>query len=148
MQVILQIFRPIPNNTSHLRDTSHNRSEIKQFLQKGKGFTLIELMVVIVIVGILASVGIGILMNARERACISSIKSDLSSAYTISTIAYNDNPDEEIDLDTLYAKGLVQSENVVLTVVDGDWDTLSITGTHPNVIAVYELDNTGRIFRQ
>ena len=148
MKVILQIFQPIPKDTSPLLDTSHTHPETEQSLQKEKGFTLIELMVAIVIVGILASIGIGVLMNARERACISSIKSDLTNAYKIVTFVYDENTDDEIDLDVLIARGLVSSENVVLTVVDGNWDSFSMTGTHPNVIAVYELDNTGRIFKQ
>ena len=148
MRVVLQVFRPIPKNTSPLLDTSHNRPDIKQLLQKEKGFTLIEIMVVIVIMGILASIGMGILINTREKACVSSIKSDLSNAYKVSAAFYAESPDDEIDLDILNAKGLVQSEGVVLTVVDGNWDALSITGTHPNVLTIYELDMTGQIFKQ
>jgi len=138
-----------PNqNPSPLLDPSHNRPKKKQLLQKEKGFTLIEIMVVIVIVGILASIAMGILIDARERACVGSIKSDLSNAYKISIAFYAESPDDEIDLDILNAKGFVQSEGVVLTVVDGNWDALSITGTHPNVVAIYELDMTGQIFKQ
>ena len=147
MWMILKPFRPISPSPSPLQENSHHPPK-KLLLKKEEGFTLIELMVVIIIIGILASIGMGILIKAREKACIGSIKSDLKNAYTISAACYAENPDEEISLDLLIAKGLAKSANVVLTVVDGNWDTLSITGTHPNVIAVYELDNTGQIFKQ
>ena len=148
MWVILQIFQRICKTPSPLLDTSHNHPEIGQLLQKRKGFTLIEIMVVIVIVGILAGLALGVLIDSRRKACVSSIKSDLSNAYKISVAFYADNPDDEIDLDILSAEGLVQSEGVVLTVVDGNRDTLRMTGTHTNVLATYELDVTGRIFKQ
>ena len=148
MQVVLQIFRSIPQSPSPLPDTSHNRPDKKRLLQKGKGFTLIELMVVIVIIGILASIAIGIIIDAKEKACVSAIKSDLSNAYKISAAIHADKPEDEIDLDILNAYGFVESEGVDLNVINGNWDTLRITGIHPSVVAIYELNSTGRIFKQ
>ncbi len=67
--MIRKMFRSIPQSPLHLPDNSHNRPKKKRLLQKEKGFTLIEMIVVIVIMGILASIAIGILIHVRERAC-------------------------------------------------------------------------------
>lgn len=44
------------------------------------GFTLVEMLVVIVIVGILAAVAIPIYMNQRKKGWISAVESDVKSA--------------------------------------------------------------------
>ena len=148
MHAILQVFRPIPRNTSRLPDTSHNHLETKQLLQKEKGFTLIEILIVIVVIGILASIAIGVNLRIREQAIIGSIESDLSHAFKVSVIFFSDHPDNELTLALLKAGGYSTSEDVIVDVVDGFCDSLRITGIHPNIIETYEVDNTGNIFKQ
>jgi prepilin-type N-terminal cleavage/methylation domain-containing protein len=126
----------------------HKPFDTKRPLQKQKGFTLVELLAVIVILGILAGIAISILLNYRERAQMRTLESDLSEAYRISLAYYIDYPDDQVDLATLTANGYRPSTDVQLTVIDGGQDTLRITATHPNVIGVYEVDKAGRVFKQ
>lgn len=52
-------------------------------MKKSKGFTLVELMVVIVIIGILAALAIPKLLGATSKAKLSEFKPVLKSIYTL-----------------------------------------------------------------
>jgi prepilin-type N-terminal cleavage/methylation domain-containing protein len=55
---------------------------MKYLINKAKGFTLVELMVVIVIVGILAAVAIPKFMDASHKAKASEFPTQLTAIYT------------------------------------------------------------------
>ena len=56
-----------------------------------KGFTLIELLIVVVIIGILAAIAIPKFASTREKAFVSSMKSDLRNLSNQQELYYADN---------------------------------------------------------
>jgi type IV pilus assembly protein PilA len=60
-------------------------------MRNAKGFTLIELLIVVVIIGILAAIAIPKFANTREKAYVSSMKSDLRNLATAQEIYYSEN---------------------------------------------------------
>lgn len=116
--------------------------------QRPKGFTLIELMVVIVIIGLLAGITLSVILRMHERAFVATLQNDLSQAYKTSVAYFSDNPGGQISWSILQEEGYTQTDKVSLTIVDGKVDSLKITATHPNVVGVYEVDKNGQIFKQ
>lgn len=56
-----------------------------------KAFTLIELLIVVVILGILASIAIVKFANSKEKAYLASMKSDLRNLVTSEEAYFSDN---------------------------------------------------------
>ena len=114
----------------------------------GKGFTVLELLVVILILGILATMAIMYLLEYREKGFVASLASDLTSAYDASIQYYTDNPSGSVTMDIIRAYGYRASKDVSLTVVNGTAETLMITGIHPGVTGVYQVDESGYVSQQ
>ena len=56
-----------------------------------KGFTRIELLIVVVIIGILAAIAIPKFANTKEKAYVASMKSDLRNLITAQEAYFSDN---------------------------------------------------------
>ena len=82
----------------------------------GQGFSLIELLVVMVIIAILAAIAIPIYINQRSKAWEATVQSDLYNAAIAQLTYFVDNKSFTGSLDDLLVRGYSQSENITLEI--------------------------------
>ncbi len=100
------------------------------FKKGQKGFTLIELMIVIAIIGILAAIAIPQFTAYRLRGYNATSKSDLKNAYTASQAYFSDSPAGTVDTTILGNYGYRPSTGVTLNVADGTIAGLNMTSVY------------------
>lgn len=103
------------------------------------GFTLIELMLVVVIIGLLAAIIGPQFSVARERTYVSVMKTDLRNFATSQESYFYDHSTYSADPATLYARGFEPSSDVIMVVNEATASGWSATATHPGTPAACNI---------
>ena len=119
---------------------------LKIFRKEGqKGFTLIELMIVIAIIGILAAIAIPQFVSYRQKGYNTDAKGELKSFYTACQAYYADNPTSTGNCTTAQvAATFIPSATITLTPAGG----MAMNGTtsfHSAGTSTYTIGPSGNI---
>lgn len=113
-------------------------------LGKKAGFTLIEILLVIITLGILVAIGIPHFTKSKKQASDNVALGDLRQAYISAVAFFSDSPDSRVTLSKLQEYGFTPSQNVVIRIEkDRLQDFLMYAAYNAPATQVYFIDSKG-----
>ena len=116
---------------------------LTKFRKKEEGFTLIELMIVIAIIGILAAIAIPQFTAYRQRGFNAAAMSDLRNAATAQEAFYTDSQTYTGTTTDLTSRGYTPSSNVTLAVTAHSTSQYTMTAVHSAGTKTWSLTGPG-----
>ena len=119
---------------------------LKIFRKEGqKGFTLIELMIVIAIIGILAAIAIPQFVSYRQKGYNTQAKGELKSFYTACQAYFADNPGASGDCTAANVVATFQKSPAVTITVGGGQTLSGVTSYHSSGTSTFTIGSSGNI---
>jgi type IV pilus assembly protein PilA len=119
---------------------------LKIFRKEGqKGFTLIELMIVIAIIGILAAIAIPQFVTYRQKGYNTQAKGELKSFYTACQAYYADIPTATGDCTTTMVAATFVNSSAVTIAPSGGQSMAGTTASHSSGTSTYTIGSSGNI---
>jgi type IV pilus assembly protein PilA len=124
----------------------HNFVELSRYLNNSKGFTLVELLISIAIIGILAAVGIPQYTQYKVRAYDAHSKQALKDMnLTCKAFWTMEDSSEECDLAKSKEFGFVEHSDVVASIPSSSIDTFCASAKHNSSPNTFSTDSVGLI---
>jgi type IV pilus assembly protein PilA len=113
--------------------------------KKEKGFTLIELMIVIAIIGILAAIAIPQFTAYRQRGFNAAAQSDLRNMATAQEAYFTDGQTYSSAVADLTPRGYTPSSNISIVTLSGNTTGYTMTTQHVSGISTWTLTGPGGV---
>ena len=97
-----------------------------------KGFSLVELLVVVAIIGLLAAIAIPQFVSYRARAVDSQMKTDLKNAALAMDSYFAENKVYPTTIAAIVGAGFNQTDGVALTIAVPTPSSFTLTATKPS----------------
>jgi len=110
----------------------HPRVFQSKTIINAKGFSLLELLAVVAIIGLLAAIAIPQFVSYRARAVDSQMKSDLKNAALAMDSYFAEKKEYPTSLAAIVSVGFNQTEGVALTIAVPTPSSFTITATKPS----------------
>lgn len=114
-------------------------------LAQFKGFSLIELMIGMAIVGVLAAVAVPNYVSYRKRAYNTNARQDAKNSFSATQAYFNDHPEASLStVSTLYSYGFRQASDVTV-LISGSQSALEITTYHASGDKTFSVNSEGGV---